>query len=122
VDSLTIAKYSRLGAEQDHHFFDPDNEEGRKARLHMAIAALDDMIEWLLEGGVVGIYDATNSTDARRWVLKKLLRRSGLTCCRRLVLNRCKRENMEVLFIESTCEDPEVIERNIKDTKLNSPE
>lgn len=29
---------------------------------------------------------------------------------------------MEVLFIESTCEDPEVIERNIKDTKLNSPE
>jgi len=29
---------------------------------------------------------------------------------------------MEVLFIESTCEDPEVIERNIKDTKLNSPD
>jgi hypothetical protein len=27
------------------------------------------MVEWLIEGGVVGIYDATNSTEARRYFL-----------------------------------------------------
>jgi broad specificity phosphatase PhoE/predicted kinase len=97
---------SRLGAQQPATFFDPDNEEGKKARLHMAIAALDDMVEWLIEGGVVGIYDATNSTEARR----------------RLVLSRLKQENMEVLFIESICEDPAVIEQNIRETKLSSPD
>jgi hypothetical protein len=65
---------SRLGAQQPATFFDPDNEEGKKARLHMAIAALDDMVEWLIEGGVVGIYDATNSTEARRyfWTQQKI--------------------------------------------------
>jgi hypothetical protein len=66
---ISLLLCSRLGAQQPATFFDPDNEEGKKARLHMAIAALDDMVEWLIEGGVVGIYDATNSTEARRYFL-----------------------------------------------------
>jgi 6-phosphofructo-2-kinase / fructose-2,6-biphosphatase 2 len=40
----------RLGAKQPHDFFDPSNIEGQKARLHMAVAALDDMISWLYQG------------------------------------------------------------------------
>lgn len=42
---------NRLGAQQPHDFFDPHNLEGQKARLHMAVAALDDMVAWLYQGG-----------------------------------------------------------------------
>lgn len=41
---------------------------GARARLHMAIAALDDMLNWLNKSGRVAIYDATNSTKERRQV------------------------------------------------------
>lgn len=40
----------RLGANQTHDFFDPNNEQGSRQRLHMAIAALDDMLNWLNKG------------------------------------------------------------------------
>jgi hypothetical protein len=80
----------KLGAHQPHNFFDPANEEGEKKRLHMAIAALDDMIEWLVAGGNVGIYDATNTTKQRR----------------RLIQSRCTQESFDVMFLESICNDP----------------
>eukprot|EP01133_Synstelium_polycarpum_P003828 gene3828-4419_t len=41
---------------------------------------------------------------------------------RQLVLTRCTREKMNVLFVESICTDPDVIEANIKETKLLSPD
>jgi len=97
---------ARLGAQQPHDFFDPANEEGEKKRLHLAIAALDDMLEWVLSGGHVGIYDATNTTKARR----------------KLILARCAQENLEILFLESLCDDDAIIENNIRQTKLSSPE
>ncbi|GAM22625.1 hypothetical protein SAMD00019534_058000 [Acytostelium subglobosum LB1] len=97
---------NRIGAGQSHDFFDPSNPDGIKARLHMAVAALDDMISWMHNGGRVGIYDATNSTRERR----------------QLVLNRCTRESMNVIFIESICNDTDVIEANIVETKLLSPD
>ncbi|EGG17643.1 Fructose-6-phosphate-2-kinase/fructose-2 [Cavenderia fasciculata] len=105
---FNVGEYRRLriGAGQPHDFFDPSNPEGIKARLHMAVAALDDMISWLHNGGRVGIYDATNSTKERR----------------QLVLSRCTREKMNVLFVESICNDQDVIEANIKETKLLSPD
>ncbi|EFA74974.1 Fructose-6-phosphate-2-kinase [Heterostelium album PN500] len=105
---FNVGEYRRLriGTGQPHDFFDPQNPEGIKARLHMAVAALDDMISWLHNGGRVGIYDATNSTRERR----------------QLILTRCTREKMNVLFIESICNDPDVIEANIKETKLLSPD
>jgi predicted kinase len=96
----------RLGAQQPHDFFDPRNEEGEKKRLHMAIAALDDMIEWLISGGYVGIFDATNTTKSRR----------------KLIRSRCNQENLEVMFLESICDDPAIIEANIRQTKVSSPE
>ena len=97
----------RLGAQQRHDFFDPTNVEGQKARLHMAVAALDDMVAWLYQGGRVAIYDATNSTNDRR----------------ALIATRCQREDIQkVIFIESICAEPALIESNIRETKLLSPE
>lgn len=96
----------RIGAQLPHQFFDPNNEEAKKKRLHMAIAALDDMIEWMSTGGAVGIYDATNTTKSRR----------------KLVLSRCAQEHIEVMFLESIVEDPDIVEQNIRTTKLTSPD
>lgn len=96
----------RAGARQPAEFFDPENAEWKDARLDFATEALEDMLEFLREGGEVGIYDAANTERARR----------------EFVLERCKREDVRVVFIESICEDQSVIEGNVRETKLRSPD
>jgi broad specificity phosphatase PhoE/predicted kinase len=96
----------RLGAQQPADFFDPTNPEGVEARRQMAQAALDDMLGWLEREGEVGIYDATNSTRERRaWVRAA-----------------CEAHGCRVLFVESVCDDPDVLEHNVRETKLRSPD
>lgn len=64
------------------------------------------MLAWFRSGGVVGILDATNSTkDRRKWVL-----------------DTCTAHGIEVLFVESKCDDEELIMANIRDVKLTSPD
>jgi broad specificity phosphatase PhoE/predicted kinase len=96
----------RLGSQKAHSFFDPDNPEGASARREVAMAALDDMVAWFDGGGEVGIYDATNSSRERRSIVAERLRDKGL----------------EVVFLESICEDEEVIASNIRQTKLHMPD
>jgi broad specificity phosphatase PhoE len=72
----------------------------------MAMAALDDMLAWLGNGGEVAIYDATNSTRERR----------------KLVQQRCQKHNVPLVFIESICDDPAVIDATVRETKLKSPD
>lgn len=97
---------ARLGSQKDQSFFDPDNVAAATARAEVAKAALDDMIGWFADGGEVGLYDATNSTRARR----------------REVAERCRAAGLQVVFVESLCEDEEVIESNIRQTKLHMPD
>ena len=106
--SFNIGDYrrQRLGYHHRHDFFDPNNVAGARARQEMATAALDDLIEWMKDGGGVGIYDATNTTVERR----------------RHVFERCTAAGLQVVFIESVCEDPAIIEANIRETKLSSPD
>lgn len=96
----------RLGSHQPHAFFDPTNPDGRAARYEMALAALDDMLAWFATGGDVAIYDATNSTRERR----------------RMVLQRCAAAGLQVLFVESITDDPRIVEQNVRETKLLSPD
>lgn len=96
----------RVGAKQPHEFFDPDNPAGLAARRELALEALADMVEWFREGGQVAIYDATNSTRARRELLR--------LCCERI--------GIRMLYIEIVCDDPAVIEANILATKVRSPD
>ena len=64
------------------------------------------MLRWFKLGGEVGVFDATNSTTTRRnWLLKHL-----------------ERHNVQCAFIESICEDPTVIDTNIRSSKLTSPD
>ncbi len=97
---------ARLGSQKDQSFFDPDNVEGASARAEVAKVALDDMVAWFADGGEVGLYDATNSTRERR----------------KQVADRCRAVGLQVVFVESLCEDEEVIESNIRQTKLHMPD
>eukprot|EP00178_Gracilaria_changii_P005689 TRINITY_DN194_c0_g1_i1.p1 TRINITY_DN194_c0_g1~~TRINITY_DN194_c0_g1_i1.p1 ORF type:complete len:504 (+),score=69.45 TRINITY_DN194_c0_g1_i1:11128-12639(+) len=105
---FNVGNYRRmiLGATQSADFFDPDNAEGRRARMELAIECLNDMLAWFSCGGTVGIYDATNSTKKRRKMVKDRLEAVGV----------------RVLFLESLCTDPSIIEKNILETKLRSPD
>lgn len=88
-------------------FFEPHNEEGEKMRTAAAGAAVSDMVAWFRrKGGVVAILDATNSTrDRRQWIYES-----------------CSKEGIETLFVESTCDDEEIIMNNILEVKTTSPD
>lgn len=79
-------------------FFDRTNAEALKAREHMAQAVLDELLEWLEEdeANAIGVFDATNTTVARR----------------RMLVERCR--SMRVIFVESICTDETTLQRNYK--------
>ncbi|CAG8461657.1 15787_t:CDS:2, partial [Racocetra fulgida] len=106
---FNVGNYRRKlhGAHQMHSFFDPHNAEGEIARKESATEALKDMIKWFLEeDGTVAIFDATNSTRERR----------------SMIINYCKKYDVQVMFIESICQDESLIMQNIMDVKLSSPD
>lgn len=105
---FNVGSYRRehFGTSQPHEFFDPSNEQGRAALFDMAMRALDDMTAWFDQGGEVAIYDATNSTRLRR----------------QIVLEQCKKHAIPLVFVESICDDPSVIEATIRETKTHSPD
>lgn len=54
------------GQDQNAAFFDPNNPDLSRRRDEIALSVLEQVIDWLKEGGRVAIHDATNSTLARR--------------------------------------------------------
>lgn len=87
-------------------FFDTNNPKGERLRRAAAEAAVTDMLKWFSEGGHVGVLDATNSTKARRAWIKE----------------QCESRGYQVLFVESKCENDDIIMNNIKDVKVRSPD
>lgn len=97
---------SMSGAQVPHEFFDPHNESGMNARKQAAKAALEELCSWMDTGGDVAIYDATNSTQKRRtWVVERL-----------------QEKGFECAFLENLCFDKSIVEANIAQTKLGSPD
>ncbi|XP_042041535.1 6-phosphofructo-2-kinase/fructose-2,6-bisphosphatase-like [Salvia splendens] len=96
---FNVGKYRRLkhGVNKTADFFSGDNPEGIEARNEVAALAMEDMISWMQEGGQVGIFDATNSTRKRRNMLMKMAE------------GECK-----IIFLETLCNDRNIIERNIR--------
>jgi broad specificity phosphatase PhoE/predicted kinase len=95
-----------LGAGQTHEFFDPDNRTGVEARERVLRAALDDAMAFLDGEGDVALFDATNGTRERR----------------RALAERARAEGVDLLFVESICDDPDIIDANVRETKLGSPD
>ncbi len=106
--TFNVGEYrrSQVGARQPASFFDPDDESTSSVREAIARRALDDMVGWLIGGGEVAIYDATNTEKSRRDA----------------IWQRCHAVGIQVVFVESICEDERVVERNVRDNKLRSPD
>jgi 6-phosphofructo-2-kinase/fructose-2,6-biphosphatase 2 len=108
AEAFNVGMYRRSNTPNPSaEFFDFSNTEGERLRRAAAEAAVVDMVAWFRrENGVIAILDATNSTKSRR----------------RWIQERCARENIETLFVESLCNDPALIMSNIKEVKMTSPD
>jgi 6-phosphofructo-2-kinase len=94
--------------DQSAKFFDPKNEKAAAVREQVAMETLDELLDYLLlEGGHVGIFDATNSTIKRRQNIVRRIRE--------------REPKLGILFIESICKDPQVLEANMR-LKLSGPD
>ncbi len=106
VVNVGTIRRTLYGTHVTHEFFDPDNGATRLERERAADLGLSELESHFATGATVGIYDATNSEPPRRAVIVERLAARGIP----------------VLFIEMVCDDPERIERNIREVKLHSPD
>ena len=88
--------HSSHGMDQSASFFDPDNAEAVHLREEVALATLDELLDYILDqNGSVGIFDATNSTlERRKRIMERVRQRAG--------------PELGVLFVESLCVDENV--------------
>ncbi|CAH1784417.1 unnamed protein product [Owenia fusiformis] len=106
---FNVGEYRRQATSDTlEDFFNPHNPKAEAVRKKCAQAALEDMCRWLQnEEGEVGVFDATNTTRARR----------------KMIYDHCAIDQcMRVFFVESICDDEEIIEANIREVKVTSPD
>jgi len=93
VGELRRKKYKFI----DSSFFDSKNELFNKLRDNLTIELYKDLLEWIsVENNHIAIFDATNCSKDKRKLLYNLTP-----------------ENINLLFIESICDIPEIINKNI---------
>jgi 6-phosphofructo-2-kinase len=96
------------GMDGSASFFDPNNARAAAIREQCAAETLDELLHYVLvEGGSIGILDATNSTLRRRQIVMQRIREAA--------------GDINVLFIESICEDETLLEANMR-LKLSGPD
>ncbi|GMS95690.1 hypothetical protein PENTCL1PPCAC_17865, partial [Pristionchus entomophagus] len=89
------------------NFFSADNQDALRVREESARRAMKDLCEYLdTSKGTVAILDATNTTKARR----------------KMVIDFCDERGFRCFFIESICNIPSIINANVFDIKVNSPD
>uniref|UniRef100_A0A7N8XE69 6-phosphofructo-2-kinase/fructose-2,6-bisphosphatase 2 n=1 Tax=Mastacembelus armatus TaxID=205130 RepID=A0A7N8XE69_9TELE len=107
VFNLGVYRRDAVKSYKSYDFFRHDNKEAMKIRKQCALVALQDVKAYLNEeGGQIAVFDATNTTRERR----------------ELILNFSKDNAYKVFFVESVCDDPDVIAENILDVKVSSPD
>uniref|UniRef100_A0A669BH35 6-phosphofructo-2-kinase/fructose-2,6-bisphosphatase 2 n=1 Tax=Oreochromis niloticus TaxID=8128 RepID=A0A669BH35_ORENI len=107
VFNLGVYRRNTVKSYKSYDFFRHDNKEAMEIRKKFAIVALTDVKTYLSEeGGQIAVFDATNTTRERR----------------ELILNFAKDNAYKVFFVESVCDDPDVIAENIMDVKVSSPD
>eukprot|EP00457_Paulinella_chromatophora_P002622 gb/GEZN01002627.1/.p1 GENE.gb/GEZN01002627.1/~~gb/GEZN01002627.1/.p1 ORF type:complete len:682 (+),score=115.86 gb/GEZN01002627.1/:112-2157(+) len=111
--SFNAGAYRRemmAGQKQDASFFGTVSSETKTTCTleELAMTALGHLLDWLQEGGDVAVFDATNSTKARR----------------RAVLQKCaeRSSRLPVLFVESICRNPEQLQANLIEKVRYSPD
>lgn len=76
-------------------------------RAKCAMEALHDVCNWLENDGEVAVFDATNSTMDRRKLIHEIV---------------VEKMGFKLFFVESVCDDPTIIEQNIMEVKVSSPD
>uniref|UniRef100_A0A3Q1H9U7 6-phosphofructo-2-kinase domain-containing protein n=1 Tax=Anabas testudineus TaxID=64144 RepID=A0A3Q1H9U7_ANATE len=108
---FNVGQYRRecLKIYKSFEFFRPDNEEGLKIRrVRFQHLMMSDIFNMVLEVCMTNthVFDATNTTRERRGTIVKFAEQNGF----------------KVFFVESVCEDADVIAQNIVQVKLDSPD
>ncbi|CAB1336647.1 unnamed protein product [Coregonus sp. 'balchen'] len=96
---FNLGQYRREAVQsyKSFEFFRADNEEAMQIRKACASNALKDVVFYFSkEHGQVAVFDATNTTQERRVSI--------------------------VFFVESICDDPDIIAQNITEVKVSSPD
>uniref|UniRef100_A0A674IHD2 6-phosphofructo-2-kinase/fructose-2,6-bisphosphatase 2 n=1 Tax=Terrapene triunguis TaxID=2587831 RepID=A0A674IHD2_9SAUR len=107
VFNLGVYRREAVQSYKSYDFFRHDNKEAMKIRKQCALVALEDVKAYVTEEcGQIAVFDATNTTRERR----------------DLILNFAKENAYKVFFVESVCDDPEVIAANILEVKASSPD
>ncbi|XP_036375847.1 6-phosphofructo-2-kinase/fructose-2,6-bisphosphatase 3-like isoform X1 [Megalops cyprinoides] len=105
---FNVGEYRREAVKHySFDFFKPDNQDAVKIRQQCALAALRDVRTYLTEeGGQIAVFDATNTTRERR----------------DMILTFGSENGFKIFFIESVCDDPDVIAANILEVKVSCPD
>uniref|UniRef100_A0A0V0G8D4 Putative fructose-6-phosphate n=1 Tax=Triatoma dimidiata TaxID=72491 RepID=A0A0V0G8D4_TRIDM len=106
---FNLGEYRRHAttAYKSHEFFRAENREAMAIRTQCCMDAMQDVCRWLESGGEVAVFDATNSTlDRRRMIYDFVVKKKGY----------------KLFFVESICDDPQIVEQNIMEVKVNSPD
>mmetsp|Transcript_22540 Transcript_22540/g.72516 ORF Transcript_22540/g.72516 Transcript_22540/m.72516 type:complete len:486 (+) Transcript_22540:24-1481(+) len=112
IKVFNVGSYRRAESSMNSsaNFFDDQNEAASRKREELAVRVLDEALDWLAEKRVA-IFDATNSTRARREAI--LARASSKSPPGRPV---------RVIFVESICDDRRVLEQNVRNKVRASPD
>jgi broad specificity phosphatase PhoE/predicted kinase len=106
VFNVGARRRTQLGPGQSHEFFNPNNKDAVAQRRALGEAVLDDALAYLRGQGRVAIFDATNTTREQRDTIRA----------------RTAAEDRDLLFVELVNNEPEVIEANLREAKLGSPD
>jgi len=91
----------------DDYFWANATEDTRALRAQILEKCRTDLLSFFdNENGQVGIYDAVNPTTQHRRRWKEVF----------------EQHEIQTIFIESICDDQEIIEQNVRSVKISSPD
>ncbi|KAK7021192.1 6PF2K domain-containing protein [Favolaschia claudopus] len=110
VVSLGDYRRKTLGGAQklppDYFTLGEKTEATKALRVKISGGCEQTIWDYFGDGGQVVIYDANNGTRAARHALAE----------------RFDKEGVHVVMLESLCDNPDIIERNIRSVKISSPD
>jgi 6-phosphofructo-2-kinase len=91
----------------DDYFWADATEDTKALRARILEKCRTDLLSFFDdENGQVGIYDAVNPTSQHRHRWKEIF----------------EQHDIQTIFIESLCDDQEIIEQNVRSVKISSPD
>ena len=94
---------------------------------------LEDVLDWLENNnGEVAVFDATNTTrERRKYLYNRVVIEKGLLFVvysiheleiLRICIIVCLFKGFKLFFVESLCDDTKIVESNIREVKVTSPD